>query len=321
MSRPSVTVIIVNWNGGDMLIECLSRIITQSLAPVQILVMDNASTDGSAQRAAKIPGVDVHFSDQNIGFAAANNRGIKASTADFVALINPDAFAEPDWLKCLVDKAILHPDVAALGSCQLVHGNDGVIDGTGDVYHWSGLVWRRGHGRPISELNTEQSEIFAPCAAAALYRRSALIQVGGFDEDFFCYMEDVDLGFRLRLAGYRSVYVPEAMVYHVGSALTGGQQSNFSVYHGHRNLVWTFVKNMPPILFWTLTPLHLALNIVSLAYFTLRGQGRIVFGAKRDALKGLANAWSKRSVIQSHRVASTSDIWKTLDKRLFKWKI
>ncbi len=304
-----------------MLIKCLSRIINQSLAPDKILVMDNASTDGSAERATKIPGVDVHYLDQNIGFAAANNRGIQASNSDFVALINPDAFAESDWLKYLVDQAVLYPDIAALGSCQLAHGADGVIDGTGDVYHWSGLVWRRGHGRPISELNTAQSQIFAPCAAAALYRRSTLIQVGGFDEDYFCYMEDVDLGFRLRLAGYRSVYVPEAIVYHVGSALTGGQQSNFSVYHGHRNLVWTFAKNMPTALFWPLMPLHVALNIVSLVYFTLRGQGKIIFRAKRDALKGLANAWSKRGVIHSRRVASIGDIWKILDKRLFRRKI
>jgi GT2 family glycosyltransferase len=104
------------------------------------------------------------------------------------------------------------------------------------------------HGTPASALKGSECEIFSPCAAAALYRRSALLEVGGFDEDFFCYVEDVDLGFRLRLAGYRCLYVPLSVAHHIGSGTTGGKNSDFSVYHGHRNLVWAFVKNMPGVL-------------------------------------------------------------------------
>jgi GT2 family glycosyltransferase len=124
-----------------------------------------------------------------------------------------------------------------IGSKLVKAADLAVLDGVGDAYHISGLVWRMGHGEPVASFSEQVREVFSPCAAAALYRRSVLLEVGGFDEDFFCYVEDVDLGFRLRLAGHKALSVPDAVVYHVGSATTGGQHSDFAVYHGHRNLV------------------------------------------------------------------------------------
>jgi GT2 family glycosyltransferase len=229
----------------------------QIVQPTQILVMDNASSDGSAEQAAQLPGVTVRLLGQNFGFAGGNNRAFSECDTEYVALLNPDAFPEPDWLEKLVAAAEAHPGVAAFGSRQMVHGAENVVDGLGDVYHVSGLVWRDGHGLALHDSDAAPREIFSPSAGAALYRRDALNSVGGFDEDYFCYVEDVDLGFRLRLAGYRVMYVPDAVVHHVGSATTGGADSDFCVYHGHRNLVWTFVKDMPGILFWLLLPLHL----------------------------------------------------------------
>ena len=158
-------------------------------------------------------------------------------------------------------------------------------------------------------------EIFSPCAAAAMFRKDALLTASGFDEDFFCYVEDVDLGFRMRLLGHRCWYAPDSVALHVGSAVTG-RHSDFSIYHGHRNLVWTFVKNMPGVLFWLLLPLHVALNLVSILWFVLRGQGALILRAKRDALLGLPKMWRKRQLIQQSRVASVRDIWRVLDKRL-----
>lgn len=160
--------------------------------------------------------------------------------------------------------------------------------------------------------------MFSSCAATAVYRRSVLLELGGFDEDYFCYVEDVDLGFRLRLAGYRCLYVPQSVAHHVGSGTAGGQHSDFSVYHGHRNLVWTFVKDMPGILFWLLLPLHVALNLVSIIWFAFRGHGGVVWRAKRDALLGLPKMWRKRQEIQGKRVASIGEIWQQLDKRMFR---
>jgi GT2 family glycosyltransferase len=164
------------------------------------------------------------------------------------------------------------------------------------------------NGQPNLLSSDYAQEVFSPCAAAAMYRRSAIFEVSGFDEDYFCYVEDIDLGFRMRLAGYRCLYVPSSVAHHVGSGTTGGQHSDFSVYHGHRNVVWTYVKDMPGVLFWAFLPLHMAMNLYILIRFTLRGQGAVMFRSKRDAFLGIPKMWSKRRQIQRNRVASWRDI-------------
>ena len=131
------------------------------------------------------------------------------------------------------------------------------------------------------------------------------------DEDFFCYGEDVDLGFRLQLAGHKCLYVADAVALHYGSAVTG-ERSDFSTYHGQRNLVWVFVKNMPGFLFWMLLPYHLLLNLGAILGCALRGQASLVLKAKRDALRGLPVAWRKRQAIQKVRRAGVGTIWRML---------
>lgn len=318
-----VTVLIVNWNSGELLSECLKYLMQQTVKPEQIIVLDNASSDGSIETVMSFENVSLKRSDTNLGFAAGNNRIIAECDSEFVALLNPDAFPEPDWLENLLKAASIHPEVAAFGSRQLDQSNPEYLDGIGDNYHMSGLVWRQQHGLKQQSADLEQREIFSPCAAAALYRRQAVMDVGGFDEGYFCYIEDVDLGFRLRLAGQFAMYVPDAVVHHVGSASTGGQHSDFAVYHGHRNLVWTYIKNMPGVLFWMLLPLHMLMNFLIIILFVLRGQGKVILRSKWDALKGIPNTWRKRRVIQANRVASIGDILRVLDKsimpvRLFK---
>jgi GT2 family glycosyltransferase len=256
--------------------------------------------------------------ESNTGFAVANNLAIAAASADseWIALINPDAFASPHWLEELMAAANANPRFDVFGSKLINANHPTLLDGAGDVYHMSGLVWRMGHGAALPTDVEAVHEVFSPCAGAALYRRSALRETGGFDEDYFCYVEDVDLGFRLRLAGYRCLYVPESIAHHIGSGTTGGQHSAFALYHGHRNLVWTFVKNMPGILFWLLLPLHVALNLVSIILFSFRGHGKIILRAKRDACLGLPEMWRKRRHIQKNRVVTIGAIWRQLDKRL-----
>ena len=315
---PKVTVIIVNWNGELFLDLCLSALVAQTVTPYEIILVDNASLDASLDIARRYPSVRVLAQAENLGFARGNNVAIEAAAAEseWIALLNPDAFPDPHWLEALLSAARDHPDFDVFG-CKLVKAADpAVLDGVGDVYHMSGLVWRRGHGVPITSFPAQGREIFSPCAAAALYRRQALVDVGGFDEDYFCYVEDVDLGFCLRLAGHKALYVPDAVVHHVGSGTTGGQHSDFALYHGHRNLVWTFVKDMPGMLFWLLLPMHVALNLVSIVWFALRGQGRVILRAKRDALLGLPKMWRKRQAIQLTRVATVREIWRVMDKRL-----
>jgi GT2 family glycosyltransferase len=314
----AITVIIVNWNGSELLAECLKRLRLQTLKSARVLVVDNASSDGSID-AAGIPDDNIELlqMDVNLGFAAANNRALAQCDTEFVALLNPDAFPEPDWLERLLAAAHSNPEVAAFGSRQLCHDNPEILDGTGDIYHISGLAWRERYGMRQQSQDLISREIFSPCAAAALYRRQVLLDAGGFDEDFFCYLEDVDLGFRLRLSGYRALYVPDAVIHHVGAASTNGEWSDFAVYHGFRNPLWVFIKNMPGILFWLLLPLHVALNLASILLFSIRGQGRVILKSKKDAFLGIPRMWRKRRKIQKNRIGSICKIWKALDKRIF----
>jgi GT2 family glycosyltransferase len=320
--QPSrISVIIVNWNGERFLERCLAALMIQTVQPHEIILVDNASTDSSLEIVRSFTSVRLLALSENTGFARGNNLAIKLSsvTSEWIALLNPDAFADPCWLESLLTAAQRNPGFDIFGSKLLNAGNPTLIDGTGDAYNISGLVWRMGHGMLASSTSDDELEIFSPCAAAALYRRSDLLEVGGFDEDYFCYVEDVDLGFRLRLTGRRCLYVPQSVVHHVGSGTTGGQHSNFSVYYGHRNLIWTFVKNMPGYLFWMYLPLHLALNLLTVVVFGLNGQGGVILRAKRDALFGLPKMWRKRQKIQSSRVA-VNIIWRVLDKRFFPHK-
>ena len=317
-----VSVIIVNWNGGCFLERCLAALIDQTVKPHEIIVVDNASSDGSVEIVRQFPLVRLIALDRNKGFAQGNNLAIEVASveSEWIGLINPDAFAEPRWLETLLVAAESNPGFDVFGSKLINAGDTKLLDGAGDAYHLSGLVSRMGHGSSVPTSAENEREVFSPCAAAALYRRSALRELGGFDEDYFCYVEDVDLGFRLRLAGYRCLYVPRSMAYHVGSGTTGGQHSDFAMYHGHRNLVWTFVKDMPGILFWLLLPLHVLLNLVSIIWFALRGQGDVIWRAKRDALLGLPKMWLKRQHIQKTRVASIGEVWQQLEKRMIRTK-
>jgi GT2 family glycosyltransferase len=314
-----VSVIIVNWNAEQFLERCLTALMAQTVKPYEIILLDNASSDKSLEIVRRFPTVHLIALDENTGFARGNNMAIKAASpeSEWVALLNPDAFAEPNWLESLLSSAQRNPTYDVFGS-KLVNAADPTrLDGAGDAYHLSGLVWRMGHGVPDTELYSHETEVFSPCAAAALYRRSALLALGGFDEDYFCYVEDVDLGFRLRLAGHRCLYVPQSVAHHVGSGTTGGQHSDFALYHGHRNLVWTFVKDMPGVLFWLLLPLHVVLNLVSIIWFVLRGHGAVILRSKRDALLGLPKMWKKRQAIQRNRVAEVGEIFRVLSKRWF----
>ncbi len=300
----TVAVIVVNWNGGSFLSECLESLVTQRRRPDHIIVVDNASSDDSLARASRwLTDVELIRLTENVGFAKANNIGATAAHRyDTLALLNPDARADSGWLEALLRAAERDPGAAAFASQMRLSGSPDQLDGAGDSYHVSGRAWRNGHRMPSSDWPAEDCEVFAPCAAAALYRREAFEDVGGFDEQFFCYFEDVDLGFRLRLRGQRCVYVHSAIVEHASSGVSG-YRSDFSVYHGERNAVWTFVKDMPGPLLWWYLPQHIALNLAALVYYPWRGQGSVAFKAKLDALRGLGKVLRRRAYVQRARRA------------------
>lgn len=316
-TKSSVAVIIVNYNSGRLLARCLEALSRQTFAEFRVVVVDNASNDASAEGVeSRYSNVALVRAERNLGFAAGNNLGLRhVHGADWIALLNPDAFAEPEWLERLVAAASDHPEFSFFGCRMLLADTPQLLDGTADAYHVSGASWRRDHGQPVHCGVSEAGEIFGACAAAALYSRPALDQVGGFDESYFCYHEDVDLAFRLRLRGHRCLYVPDAVVHHVSSGIMG-RRSDFATYHGHRNLVWTYVKDMPGVLFWLFLPLHLVLNLASIAVCALRGQLGVILRAKRDALLGLGAALRQRGEIQSHRAARLGALLAVMSWRL-----
>lgn len=298
--------------------QCLDHLARQTVRPRKVVIVDNASTDGAIDALAPelANGISIVRMGHNAGFAAANNRGFEEiGDCEWVALLNPDAFPAEDWLEKLLAAARHNPAFQFFACRQLMAQDPERLDGAGDAYHVSGAHWRRGYGAGRATQD-RPLEVFSACGAAALYRADVLREVGGFDEQFFCYAEDVDLGFRLRLRGYRCLYVPEAVVHHVGSASTG-RGSDFVVYYGHRNLVWVFVKNMPGALLWRYLPQHLLFNLVSMAWFTARGQGRAILRAKIDALKGIRTILAKRENIQKNKMISNLVLRQFLCRHVF----
>jgi GT2 family glycosyltransferase len=307
----AVTVIIVNYNSGGRLRRTLACLDAQTFRDFEAIVFDNHSADGSAAEGEPHAfALETIRSGANIGFAAGNNRAAAQARGQWLAFLNPDAYPEPEWLAELMAATRRHPHADAFGSTQIDANNPSRLDGAGDGYHVFGVPWRGHFGWPVKSLPPE-GECFAPCAAAALYRREAFLALGGFDESFFCYGEDVDLGFRLRLAGGRAIQVPAARVLHEGSGITG-RRSAFTIFHGHRNRIWTFVKNMPGEIFWPMLPFHVAVNAYLLLRFSLIGSGGAYARALGAALSGMGGAWRARRRVQIARRAELGAIAKAL---------
>jgi GT2 family glycosyltransferase len=316
-TKPLISVIIVNHNGAEILPRCLDAVMAQTIREYEVIIVDNASSDGSADMIAdRWPAVKIIRSETNNGFAVGNNIGAQQASGKWLALLNNDAFPQPDWMEKLLEASHNYPDFAFFAS-QLIQANQhNLIDATGDIYHASGLSWHRDRNQPIDMVHREAGEIFSACAAAALYDRAAFLAIGGFDETYFSHHEDVDLGFRLRLRGLRGMYVPEAVVHHIGSA-TFGIESDRTVYQMHRNFIWTYVKNTPGHLIWLFLPAHLLANLVFLLHYTLRGQWSAIIRAKIDAVRGLPEMFRKRKNIQRSRQIEPGDILPLIERGWF----
>ncbi|MBI3162119.1 MAG: glycosyltransferase family 2 protein [Chloroflexi bacterium] len=312
--QPTVSIILLAWNSADYLPRCLDSLSTQTFQDFEIIIVDNGSQDGCAiGLEEKYPNLNLRVErlDSNLGFTVANNIGAKLARGGWIALLNTDAFPEPNWLETLLEATRIHPN-AFFTSRQVQANAPNMLDGEGDIYHVSGLAWRKSYNLPVYPLN-EIQEVFSACGAAALFPREEFLSAGGFDEDFLSYHEDVDLGFRLRMRGLRCMLVPQAIVSHVGS-VTFGKKSDFSIYYGHRNLVWTYAKDMPAILLWFYLPLHILVTIFFIFYFTVKGRGGVILRAKWDALRGLPLMFKKRRAIQSGRKIPIAQLHRTMSR-------
>lgn len=265
------TIIVVTHNTARWRAQQKTALEAQTDKRWRLVVIDNASRTEERPAPEHFPnGAEIIQSEANLGFAEANNLAARGAATPYLVFLNPDAFPEPDWLENLIAAVEPLPQAGAIGCLQRREGAPGVLDGVGDVLHATGLAYRAGYGSRSGV--PPLGETFSACAAAMLVRREAFEAIGGFDSRYFCFFEDVDLGFRLRLAGWRVVQSPDAIVSHVGGGSTG-TSSAFAEFHGARNRLWTFVKCMPGPLMWLMLPAHLIATALVATLAPIRGRG------------------------------------------------
>ena len=263
---PAFSVLIVNYNGGAFVQGALNSLKRQTFRDFEVILVDNASSDGSADGldTQGLPAFTLMKERANHGFARGNNLATEHARGRWLALLNPDAEADPDWLAEVAAAIRAHPDVKTFACAQFALGRPDLMDGAGDAYQVFGFPWRGGFGHPAASMPKADGWCFSACGASAIYEANLFRELGGFDERFFCYCEDVDLGFRLQLAGEDCMFLRRAIVRHAGGGIAG-QSSAFATYHGTRNRIWAYAKNMPlPLLLPTL-PGHAALTLYVLA--------------------------------------------------------
>ena len=252
-----VTIVIPNYNGKHFMEPCLSSLSEQTYKDFHILVVDNASSDGSIEYMEEnYPDIELIKLQKNYGFSKAVNIGIQHSRTPYVILLNNDTTVDTRYVEEMVKAIEKSPKIFSVSSKMIQMYHPELIDSAGDLYTLSGWGVCRGCGRPVSNY-TKYDEIFTACAGAAIYRRSVFDEIGYFDENHFAYLEDIDIGYRARIYGYYNMYCPTALVYHVGSGTSGSKYNSFKVKLAARNNLYLNYKNMPA--------LQLVLNFIPLA--------------------------------------------------------
>ncbi len=304
---PAITILVVNYNSGHWLQKCLDALRIQTLRDFEVRIIDNASTDQSGHPSLPDARFSLHHSAENLGFAAANNLLAKDTHSPWLALLNPDAFAKPDWLEQLIFEAKAHPEVAIFGSTQIRASEPAILDGTGDCLSGFGPCWRSGYGHAVSN-DLPTGEVFSACGAAMMISRPLFESLGGFEERFFCYMEDVDLCFRARLAGECVWQSDRACVLHAGGASTESGESTFSMFHGYRNAIWMHLRCMPLALLAISLPGLICFTLLRMTRMRAPGQVPALWRGLIAGLRPIGQLLSQRRVIQAGRRVSTRDV-------------
>ncbi len=314
--KPLATVIVLNWNGEKILEECLQSLKAQTYSPLEVIVVDNGSSDHSVTLVKdKFGFVRLLQNPTNLGFAAGNNVGIRAAHGDYIALLNNDATADPRWVEELVKAAEADPGVGMCASKIYSSEERGILDSAGGLLiYLDGLS--RGRGRLEQDFGQYEKveEVLLPSGCACLYRRAMLDDIGSFDEDFFAYSDDTDLGLRGRLAGWKCLYVPTAVAYHRYSSTTG-RYSPLKAFLAERNRFWVAVKNFPlPLIMFS--PMYTLWRLILHAYAVFANRGvtgkftqqytlgtllLVILKAYMSATTGLPKMWRKRRLIQKTR--------------------
>lgn len=294
-----VSVVVPNYNGIAFLEACL-RALIQDAPKAEILVVDNGSVDGSLELVAEcFPEVKVIALKKNYGFCRAANEGMKQATSPYVILLNNDTEVLPGFTDALVSAMQLEPCAFSAGAKMIQLRNQEKIDDAGNFYCALGWAFARGKDKSV-EYYEKPDEIFAGCGGAVIYRKSILERIGYFDEAHFAYLEDIDLGWRARIAGFKNIYAPKAKVLHVGSGTSGSRYNEFKVSLSSRNSVYMAYKNMPVLQLLLNMPFLLVGLGIKYLFFVRKGLGKIY-------RKGL-----KEGVSMCHREKKVKFCWKNL---------
>lgn len=282
-----VTVIIPNYNGMKFLKECLDALKVQTTEEFDVLIVENASKDGSAEFIKQnYPWVLLIENEENLGFAGGVNVGIKACKTPYVLLLNNDTKVHSHFVEEMVRAMECSERIFSVSSKMIQYHNHKKIDDAGDFYNLFGWAFQGGVGRSVKEYRRARS-VFSACAGAAIYRREVFEKIGYFDELHFAYLEDIDVGYRAKLAGYDNIYCPTALVYHVGSGTSGSKYNSFKVKLSARNSIYLNYKNMPN---W-----QIALNAIPLLLgFCIKMQFFKKIGFEKDYREGLLEGWQTR---------------------------
>ncbi len=270
---PLVTAVVVDWNGGAMLEDALASLFAQTHGALEVILVDNGSGDGAARAAATRHGDRLVYlrNDQNTGFAHANNQAFAIARGEWVFLLNNDAIADPAAVAELVAATAGEPDLGML-ACRIVrHQEPNIIDSVGLLLYPDGVSRPRGWEEKDLGQYDRKERVLCPHGCAGLFRTSMLRELGGFDEDFFCYLEDIDLGLRAQMLGYHCLYVPTSRVRHRKSA-SAGNYSKFKAYHVERNRIWVAAKCVPRFILFV-SPFFTANRYLMQAYAAYTHQG------------------------------------------------
>ena len=299
---PLVTVIVVTLNNMNLLRNCLESLYAQDYEAIEIVVVDNGSEeDIRGMLAKKFPEVRVVRLDKNYGFAGGNNRGIETAQGKYIALINNDAVAAPQWISSLIATAESDPEIGAAASIIIDGNKPEVLDSCGVGIALDGMSRQAMRGMPVPQLiQPEEVLLFSGCAC--LLRAETLKEVGLFDEDFFAYCEDTDLGLRMRRAGWDIVVAPGAYVYHHYS-MTGGKFSLQKIYWVERNHFWVAIKNFPWFLL-TILPLVTAWRYMVQGYSVLRGTCELNKFTENNSLQAILSIYIKAYIDMFEKLLS-----------------
>jgi GT2 family glycosyltransferase len=314
------TVVIVNWNGDDHLPVCLESLRQQTFRDFEVLVVDNGSTDGSVDLVrTRFPEVALLSLEENLGFAAANNRAIARCRTPWIALLNNDTEADSRWLEALLTAAHDHPEASFFASQIRLFDRRDLLDSAGDGLPIAGAPFKIGH-RQEARLYSEPRPVFGASAAAALYSAPMLTDLGGLDEDFYCIYEDADLSLRAQLAGHRCLYIPQAVVYHkVNSSLR--LRARLAVFLSQRNSEWFILKNTPAPLLRKYRAQRILYRAVSLLYFAARGRLWTFLQAKRAAWRDRRRVAEKRMAVEKQTRVSDDYIESLMDRRWLRTRL